>query len=107
MPTEGIQDGQKQDAKVPIKRMISLSRGGRVTMDELMIPGRTGYSLFGIGGEIVSLRDARGEFEKQYISNALRKNDWNVEKCAGVLGITSRQLWNKISQYELHRPDSQ
>ena len=99
--------GNIRELKNIIERMIALSRGGRVTMDELMLPGRSGYSLFGIGGEIVSLRDARGEFEKQYISEALHKNDWNVEKCAGVLGITSRQLWNKISQYELHRPDSQ
>ena len=96
--------GNIRELKNIIERMIALSRGGRVTMAELMLPGSGGYSMFGRGG-ITTLREARGEFEKQYIEEALRKNDWNVEKCAGILGITSRQLWNKIGQYELHRPE--
>ncbi|MBQ8563620.1 MAG: sigma-54-dependent Fis family transcriptional regulator [Firmicutes bacterium] len=98
--------GNIRELKNMIERMIALSRGGRVTMEELMLPGRGSYSLFGGSGEIASLREARGEFEKKYIREALRKNDWNVEKCAGILGITSRQLWNKISQYDLHRGES-
>ena len=96
--------GNIRELKNIIERMIALSRGGRVTMDELMLPGGSGYSMFG-RGEITTLREARGEFEKKYIEAALHKNDWNVEKCAAVLGITSRQLWNKIGQYELHRPE--
>jgi len=97
--------GNVRELRNIIERMIALSRDGHVTMDELLVPGRRGYSLLGSGGEIVSLRDARGEFEKQYIREALHKNDWNVEKCSAVLGITSRQLWNKISQYGLQRPE--
>lgn len=96
--------GNIRELKNIIERMIALSRGGRVTMAELMLPGGGSYSMFG-KGEITTLREARGEFEKKYIEEALRKNDWNVEKCAVVLGITSRQLWNKIGQYELHRPE--
>ncbi|MBQ4650001.1 MAG: sigma-54-dependent Fis family transcriptional regulator [Firmicutes bacterium] len=97
--------GNVRELKNIIERMIALSRGGRITMEELMLPGKNKYSIFGISGDTVSLRDARGEFEKQYISDILRKNEWNVEKSAGLLGITSRQLWNKISQYDLHRPE--
>lgn len=96
--------GNIRELKNIIERMIALSRGGRVTMAELMLPGGSGFSMFG-RGEITTLREARGEFERKYIEAALRKNDWNVEKCAAVLGITSRQLWNKIGQYELHRPE--
>ncbi len=96
--------GNIRELKNIIERMIALSRGGRVTMAELMLPGGSSFSMFG-RGEITTLREARGEFERKYIEAALRKNDWNVEKCAAVLGITSRQLWNKIGQYELHRPE--
>ena len=96
--------GNIRELKNIIERMIALSRGGRVTMAELMLPGGSSFSMFG-RGEITTLREARGEFERKYIEAALLKNDWNVEKCAAVLGITSRQLWNKIGQYELHRPE--
>ena len=99
--------GNIRELKNIIERMIALSREGRVTMNEFLMPGSGNYPVFGIagGGETVNLRDARGAFEKNYIAEALRRNDWNVEKSALVLGITSRQLWNKIGQYGLQRPE--
>jgi len=99
--------GNIRELKNIIERMIALSRGGRVTMNEFLMPGSGNYPVFGTagGGETVNLRDARGAFEKNYIAEALRRNDWNVEKSALVLGITSRQLWNKIGQYGLQRPE--
>lgn len=94
--------GNIRELKNIIERMIALSRNGRVTMSELLLPGGT-CSVCSGAGEMANLRTARGEFEKSYITEALKKAGWNVEKCALILGITSRQLWNKISQYNIKR----
>lgn len=94
--------GNIRELKNIIERMIALSRNGRVTMSELLLPGGT-CSVCSGAGEMANLRTARGEFEKSYITEALKKAGWNVEKCAFILGITSRQLWNKISQYNIKR----
>ena len=94
--------GNIRELKNIIERMIALSRNGKVTMSELLLPGGSCSACTG-SGEMADLRAARGEFEKNYITEALRKTEWNVERCAIMLGITSRQLWNKISQYNIKR----
>ncbi len=49
------------------------------------------------------LRDARAQFEKDYIEGVLKHTGGNVTEAAEILQITKRQLWNKISEYEIHR----
>ena len=83
--------------------MIALSIDGRVTSKEILMNSRNSSGIYTIQGELQDLRTARGAFEKNYITDSLRKNDWNVEKTAVSLGITSRQLWNKIKQYDIQK----
>lgn len=53
--------------------------------------------------EMVSLKMARSEFEKRYIERILECTSNNVTKAAKILEITTRQLWNKISEYKIER----
>ena len=46
-----------------------------------------------------NLRDARSEFEKEFILKTLKENDWNVSKTASVLGIERSHLHRKIKSY--------
>ncbi len=46
-----------------------------------------------------NLRDARGEFEKEFIVKTLEENDWNVSKAATVLGIERSHLHKKMKSY--------
>ncbi len=39
--------------------------------------------------------------EKAHISQILKDNNWNISKCAKVLGIDRSTLYNKIKRYEL------
>lgn len=50
-----------------------------------------------------SLRQERARFEKDYIEQVLRSTGGNVAEAANVMQITKRQLWNKISEYEIER----
>ncbi len=95
--------GNVRELKNMIERMIALSIDGRVTMNELSINSRSGQNLYLVMDDQKDLRSARGVFEKNYITDSLNKNDWNVERTAAFLGITSRQLWNKIKQYEIRK----
>jgi two-component system, NtrC family, nitrogen regulation response regulator NtrX len=53
-------------------------------------------SLTGTGK---NLRDARQEFEKEFILKTLKENDWNVSKAAAVMGIERSHLHRKIKSY--------
>ena len=52
-------------------------------------------------GEDKPLRDIRSDFESKYIEMLLEKNNRNIGKTAEILGISRRQLFNKISEYGL------
>lgn len=46
-----------------------------------------------------SLKDAKSEFEREFILRKLRENEWNVSKTAQVLGIERSHLHRKIKAY--------
>lgn len=52
---------------------------------------------------VMPLREARGMFEKEHIEKALKETDGNVAAAAKLLEITKRQLWNKISEYDIKK----
>ena len=45
---------------------------------------------------VLTLRDFRAAVEKNYISSVLEKNQYNMTATAEMLGITRRQLFNKV-----------
>jgi two-component system, NtrC family, response regulator AtoC len=49
----------------------------------------------------VSLKDARYEFEKQFILKVLEKTNWNQTKAAKLLGIHRNALVYKINMFKL------
>jgi two-component system, NtrC family, nitrogen regulation response regulator NtrX len=50
-------------------------------------------------GAAKNLRDARQEFEKDFILKTLRENDFNVSKCAQILGVERSHLHRKIKSF--------
>ena len=61
-------------------------------------------ALFGaaaFAGSDRSLRDIRSEFEARYIEYQLKRHGNNARVTAEVLGISSRQLFNKMKEYGL------
>lgn len=94
--------GNIRELKNIIERMIALSKDGIIAKDDMLMPidckkGKEGLSI----NYKQSLKNARIDFERDFISKALSMNDLNVTKTATKLEISTRQLWNKISQYEI------
>lgn len=49
--------------------------------------------------QLKNLKDARQEFEKEFILKTLKELDWNVSRAATVLGIERSHLHRKIKSY--------
>lgn len=49
----------------------------------------------------ISLKEAKHEFEKDFIIRKLEENDWNISKTAQCLGIERTNLHRKIKSYNI------
>ncbi len=50
---------------------------------------------------LLSLKDAKERFEKDYIEKALKITHWNVSQAARLLGIERSNLHKKINKYQI------
>ena len=94
--------GNIRELKNIIERMIALSDGGKVNFNDAILPcpGRKKSKIENEKQE-VDFKFAREQFEKEYIETLLLNNGGNVTKTAEVMKISVRQLWNKISKYQI------
>jgi two-component system response regulator HydG len=95
--------GNVRELKNMIERLVVLSENGIIKENGLMntkaIPNSEGIDSFFLIDR--PLRDIRSDFESKYIESLLTKNNHNIGKTAEILGISRRQLFNKISEYGL------
>jgi two-component system response regulator HupR/HoxA len=50
-----------------------------------------------------TLDDAVSELEMQMIKSSLARNNWNISRVAGELGLTRRGLYLKLSRYGIEK----
>lgn len=96
--------GNIRELKNILERMIALSQDGVISIEEFPLNLNDSHMNSISSMNVENLKEARGIFEKQFIEEILKKNMWNVEKSAVIMGITSRQLWNKIKSYDIKKP---
>ncbi|MBR0598093.1 sigma-54-dependent Fis family transcriptional regulator [Clostridiales bacterium BAD-6] len=96
--------GNVRELKNIIERLVVLSEDGVVQKEALPT-----FSQRSKPENQASIQDERGlkeirrETEKNHIESVLRRHNNNMTKAAEVLGITRRQLFNKISEYNLEK----
>ena len=98
--------GNVRELKNIVERLVIMTPGGTVTLNHLP-------DYFGIessdretgGGkldgvlELSSLREAREEFEREFIIQKLEENDWNVSRTAEAIELERSNLHRKIKSY--------
>ena len=87
--------GNVRELENAIERAVVVGSGDTIEMKDLPFNSNaadTEQKLF-------SLADV----EKKYIEKTLYQNNWNINKCAGILGIERATLYNKISKYGLKK----
>lgn len=105
--------GNVREMKNLIERVVILTResddGRPVTSAELLshLKDETLVPKVADESEVLhrNLRDARQEFEKEFILKTLREQDWNVSKTAQILGIERSYLHKKMKSFGIESED--
>jgi two-component system response regulator AtoC len=89
-----------------IERATVLTQGKLITTEHLSLPTirghekeRLGYSL---SEDSLPLRTILADVEREVITEALQRTNWNKSKAAKLLHIDRRVLFDKIKEYDLH-----
>lgn len=103
--------GNIRELKSIIDRMVIFSENGIIQGEESpFLSPTTSEAALSIEGKYVTkdystsektLRELRKELESKYIVNILKNYNNDMNKASEVLGITRRQLLNKITEYGL------
>lgn len=94
--------GNIRELKNIIERLIVLSEDSILRYCDLPLKAnayKDDVSIF--DDEIIHLREIRKEAESNYIRKVLETCNYNVSESAKKLGISRRQLYNKITDYKL------
>jgi DNA-binding NtrC family response regulator len=102
--SEQLWPGNVRELQNLLARAAILARGGVIGADDLAPPAQAGTPPPATGSLL--LRDILAETERRVIRQALEQEKWNRTQAARVLGISRRQLFDKVRQYGLsqHEP---
>jgi two-component system response regulator AtoC len=95
--------GNVRELENVIERAVALAQSETISLRELPL------EISILGGDIIediqkaglSLREARGHFERQYILNILEKVQWNQTEAARVLGLHRNTLAWKLQRLRI------
>ncbi|MBT0653680.1 sigma-54-dependent transcriptional regulator [Geomobilimonas luticola] len=98
--------GNVRELKNIIERLVIMTAGQTISLSHLPDYIAGGDESRGIGGgrlggvlELNSLREAREEFEKEFIIQKLEEHDWNISKTAESIELERSNLHRKIKSY--------
>jgi len=105
--TEYAWPGNVRELKNLVERLVIMSPGPTITIDDLPshisgVKNTDGHvGLFSRS----LLRDARASFEKEFIMRKLKANDGNIARTAEAIGIERSHLYRKIKSYGIEAED--
>lgn len=98
--------GNIRELKNIIERMVVLTDDGVIRKEYLPGDLRRGGKIVlnsSAAEEEITLRDYRGRAEATYISHLIKVYESDLDKVSEVLGITRRQLFNKMKIYNIEK----
>jgi DNA-binding NtrC family response regulator len=99
--------GNIRELKSIIDRMVVLSVNGRITKDGIPIlyniKHDNNFNQITNYDKIVTFKEFKMKTEANYITLVLEKTGGNVSEAARQLDISSRQLFNKIKEYDIKK----
>jgi two-component system nitrogen regulation response regulator NtrX len=97
--------GNVRELKNIIERILIMSSGRTVTCDDIPdVHGGHIDSLPAVASlegalALSTLREAREEFEREFITQKLEENDWNISRTAEIIELERSNLHRKIKGY--------
>ncbi len=96
--------GNVRELQNVLARAAILTRGRAILPDDLKSVGLAGMTTSTRAPATpLSLKEILAETERRVIAQALDESNWNRTRAARLLGISRRQLFDKIRQYGLHQ----
>lgn len=94
--------GNVRELKNIVERLVIMTKEDRVTEVDVRRALKfqvrsTGLDLY----TICDLREAKAEFEKEYIVRKLNENDWNITRTSEIIGLERSNLYRKIRAHGL------
>ncbi|MCZ7651020.1 MAG: sigma-54 dependent transcriptional regulator [Thermoanaerobaculia bacterium] len=98
--------GNVRELKNLVERLLILAPGP--VIDRAAIVAAIGAAQPEIGPALLSLatlREFRDEAERLFLLRKLEENDWNVSQTAQAIDTPRSNLYKKMEQYAIRRPD--
>ena len=99
--------GNVRELKHAIQYALVLSRGSEIECDHLPVEITRERPT---GGEdvrgITPLNRAVAQFERQYLLRVLEQVEWSKTRAADALGISRKNLWEKLRRHSISSPIS-
>lgn len=94
--------GNVRELKNLIERLVIMVPSNDIKASDLPDSPMEEY----ISASSMKLREARNEFERRFILQALQRNDWNITETANQLGIERTNLHRKMRQHDINRENN-
>ena len=95
--------GNTRELRNVLERALSLTTGQRIEEGDIA-PFDADAALDAPDSPAVpSLRESGDEAERVAIRSALDANDWAIQKAADALGISRKNLWEKMRRHGIAR----
>lgn len=95
--------GNVRELQNVLARAAALARGRLILVDDLKPPPQPAVGAASAPAGSLPLKEILAETERRVIAEALAQCGWNRTRAAQILGISRRQLFDKIRQYDLQR----
>jgi DNA-binding NtrC family response regulator len=93
--------GNVRELMHTVQHAVLLSSGGKIDLEHLpaAIRGGRAPEVVRAASQMSPLRDAAQEFERNYLLRALAESDGRRIKAAEALGISRKNLWEKLKAH--------
>lgn len=91
--------GNVRELKNIIERLVVLSENNQISLQDI-----EHYNVFASKSRVInnfSLKAVRSEAEREHIQKILQNKGFDMDRTAEVLEISSRQLYNKVKEYDI------
>jgi two-component system nitrogen regulation response regulator NtrX len=93
--------GNVRELRNIIERLVIMSRGNVIEVDDIPEDLEETMTQQASG----TLRDAKHQFESNFIRQCLENNNWKITETARQLGIERTNLHRKMRQYGISRDE--
>jgi two-component system nitrogen regulation response regulator NtrX len=94
--------GNLDELRVVLERVLRAAPAGSIRQEDVLAHLPMDGAFARIAPEI-SLREARRQFEREYISSVLERHRWRMSEAARTLGIERANLYRKTRQLGIMR----